>query len=286
GHRAHLAEPRGGGAEPRRELGADVPQNHPAPQHARARLRLPPGLQRVDERLRHAGPDGRPSLPDGRPGDLRRGSQRLQLAGGGEPDHRPVAVDAGAGRPRLMGHAATSAIGADAVNRNPPRFLWPLVVVVYVLLLAPLVVVIAVSFGSTATFDFPPVGLSLRWYRAFFASEMFVRSFFHVSQVVGLATAFVATVAGTLSAIGLVRLRFPGRGAVETFFLSPLLVPHILLGAAVYLYLARLAWPTSSVTLLVGHIVIATPYVIRCVTAGPAGVGPRPQDTPHRPCAF
>jgi putative spermidine/putrescine transport system permease protein len=155
---------------------------------------------------------------------------------------------------------------------RPPRYLWPFVVAVYALLLAPLVVVAVVSFGSTATFDFPPKGLSLRWYRAFFASEMFVRSFFRVSQVVGLLTALVATVVGTLSAIGLVRIQFRGRQAVETFFLSPLLVPHILLGAAVYLYLARLAWPTSSMTLLVGHIVIATPYVIRCVTAGLAGM--------------
>jgi ABC-type spermidine/putrescine transport system permease subunit II len=155
---------------------------------------------------------------------------------------------------------------------RPPRYLWPFVVAVYVLLLAPLVVVAVVSFGSTSTFDFPPKGLSLRWYRAFFASEMFVRSFFRVSQVVGLLTALVATVVGTLSAIGLVRIQFRGRQAVETFFLSPLLVPHILLGAAVYLYLARLAWPTSSMTLLVGHIVIATPYVIRCVTAGLAGM--------------
>jgi putative spermidine/putrescine transport system permease protein len=155
---------------------------------------------------------------------------------------------------------------------RPPRYLWPFVVAVYALLLAPLVVVAVVSFGSTSTFDFPPKGLSLRWYRAFFASEMFVRSFFRVSQVVGLLTALVATVVGTLSAIGLVRIQFRGRQAVETFFLSPLLVPHILLGAAVYLYLARLAWPTSSMTLLVGHIVIATPYVIRCVTAGLAGM--------------
>ena len=156
-----------------------------------------------------------------------------------------------------------------------PRFLWPFVVAVYALLLAPLVVVVAVSFGSTPTFDFPPKCLSLRWYHAFFASEMFVRSFFRVSQVIGLSTALAATLVGTLSAIGLVRLRFRGRQAVETFFLSPLLVPHILLGAAVYLYLARLAWPTSSLTLLVGHIVIATPYVIRCVTAGLVGIDSR-----------
>jgi putative spermidine/putrescine transport system permease protein len=161
------------------------------------------------------------------------------------------------------------------MRARSPRFLWPFALAVYALLLAPLVVVIAVSFGSTATFDFPPRGLSLRWYQAFFGSEMFVRSFFRVSQVIGLATALLATVAGALAAIGLVRLRFPGRQTVETFFLSPLLVPHILLGAAVYLYLARLAWPTSSVTLLVGHVVIATPYVIRCVTAGLVGMDPR-----------
>ena len=174
---------------------------------------------------------------------------------------------------------------------RPPRYLWPFVVAVYALLLAPLVVVAVVSFGSTSTFDFPPKGLSLRWYRAFFASEMFVRSFFRVSQVVGLLTALVATVVGTLSAIGLVRIQFRGRQAVETFFLSPLLVPHILLGAAVYLYLARLAWPTSSMTLLVGHIVIATPYVIRCVTAGLVGMDPRLEEAAmslgaSRPQAF
>ena len=72
-----------------------------------------------------------------------------------------------------------------------PRFLWPFAIAVYALLLAPLVVVIAVSFGSSATFDFPPRGLSLRWYQAFFASETFVRSFFRVSQVIGLSTALV-----------------------------------------------------------------------------------------------
>jgi putative spermidine/putrescine transport system permease protein len=170
--------------------------------------------------------------------------------------------------------AAARAVGAGAMTGRPPRWLWPFALVVYALLLAPLVVVAVVSFGATATFDFPPRGLSLRWYRAFFASEMFLRAF-RVSQEIGFLTALVAMIAGTVSAIGLVRLRFRGRQAIETFFLSPLLVPHILLGAAVYLYLARLAWPTSSMTLLVGHIVIATPYAIRSVTAGLIGMDPR-----------
>src|SRR5262249_2145189 len=150
----------------------------------------------LDERLRHARLDGRPALADGRPANLRGSAHRLQLAGSGEPDHRPVGLDAGTDRSRAVGHGATGAAVASAMSGGPPRFLWPFVVAVYALLLAPLLVVIVVSFGSTATFDFPPAGLSLRWYRAFFASEMFVRSFFRVSQVIGLATAVVATIAG------------------------------------------------------------------------------------------
>src|SRR5204863_12854 len=62
---------------------------------------------------------------------------------------------------------------------------------------------------------------------------------------------------------------------VLAFFLSPLLDPHLLLGASEYLSLARLAWSTTSMPLLVGHTVIATPCGIRCVTAGLVGMDPR-----------
>ena len=90
GDRAHLAEPGGGGAEPRRELGPDVRARHRAVEHARSRLRRAARLQRVDERLHHARPDGRPPRADGGPADLRRGAHGLRLAGRGEPDDRPV----------------------------------------------------------------------------------------------------------------------------------------------------------------------------------------------------
>lgn len=161
------------------------------------------------------------------------------------------------------------------MNGRAPALLLPVVVLVYVMLIAPLIVVIAVSFNAGAGFDFPPRGLSLRWYEAFFDSRPFVRSFFQVSLVVALACSVCATVIGTLAAIGLVRFRFSGRSALETFFLAPLLVPHILLGAALYLYYARLGMSASMMTLFLGHLVISTPYVIRSVTAGLVGMDPR-----------
>ena len=118
------------------------------------------------------------------------------------------------------------------MSGRTPWPLLPFVAVVYLGLLAPLVVVIAVSFGPSAAFAFPPTGLTLRWFEAFFNSKPFVTSFFRVSLVVGLLAAVLATTLGTAAAIGLVRFRFTGREAFETFFLMPLLVPEILVGAA------------------------------------------------------
>jgi len=161
------------------------------------------------------------------------------------------------------------------MSQGRPAFLLPTVVVVYFLLIAPLLVVVGVSFNAGAGFDFPPKGLSLRWYEAFFESRAFTRSFFRVSLVVAIACSISATTIGTLAAIGLVRFRFRGRQALESFFLMPLLVPHILLGAALYLFYARLGVGASIVTLFLGHLVISTPYVIRSVTAGLVGMDPR-----------
>ena len=110
--------------------------------------------------------------------------------------------------------------------------LMPFVVAVYLGVLAPLIVVIAVSLGPSPNFEVPPSGLTLRWFEAFFASGPFVSSLFRVSLVVGLLAASIATLIGTAAAVAIVRFRFFGREALETFFLTPLLVPQILLGAA------------------------------------------------------
>jgi ABC-type spermidine/putrescine transport system permease subunit II len=161
------------------------------------------------------------------------------------------------------------------MSRRTPRLLLPFVGAVYIGLLAPLVVVVAVSFGPSPNFDFPPGGFTLNWFAAFFGSRAYVSSFFQVSLVVGLFAAAIATLFGTAAAVGLVRYRFFGREAIETFFLAPLLVPQILLAAALYLFYARLKVQASIWTLLCGHLIICTPYVIRSVTAGLVGIDPR-----------
>jgi putative spermidine/putrescine transport system permease protein len=146
------------------------------------------------------------------------------------------------------------------------------VIAIYLFLLAPLIIVVAVSFDPTDAFRFPPDGVSLRWYAAFFASETFVRAFFRVSLVVAAVVSVLATVVGGLAAVGLVRFLGRGRALVETFVLAPIVVPEILLGAALFLYYSRLRMTTSIAGLVLGHLLLAIPYVVRTVAAGLAGV--------------
>jgi len=161
------------------------------------------------------------------------------------------------------------------MNRQMPVLLKPFVILTYVLLLAPLAIVVAVSFGASPTYEFPPKLLSLKWYQTFFANPEFVRAFFSVSLVLGFLAAVLASLFGVFAAIGLVRFRFKGRDALEAFFVTPLFIPEILFGAALYLTYARLGIKPSMTSLLLGHIVICAPYVIRNVMAGLAGLDPR-----------
>jgi ABC-type spermidine/putrescine transport system permease subunit II len=161
------------------------------------------------------------------------------------------------------------------MNRMIPLPLKAFVLLIYVALLAPLVIVIAVSLGASPAFDFPPTDLTLKWYRAFFANGEFVSAFFKVSLVLGVTAAVVACALGILAAIALVRFRFHGREALESFFLAPLFIPEILFGAALYLTYARLGIKPSMTSLLLGHVVICVPFVIRNVMAGLIGLDPR-----------
>jgi putative spermidine/putrescine transport system permease protein len=161
------------------------------------------------------------------------------------------------------------------MNHQTPVLLKPFVALTYILLLAPLAIVVAVSFGASPNFEFPPTQLSLRWYWAFFGNPEFVRAFFNVSLALGFLAAVLASLLGVIAAIGVVRFRFKGREALEAFFVAPLFIPEILFGAALYLTYARLGIKPSMTSLLLGHVVICTPFVIRNVTAGLVGLDPR-----------
>jgi putative spermidine/putrescine transport system permease protein len=134
-------------------------------------------------------------------------------------------------------------------------------------LLAPIAVVIVASFSDRPYLVFPPRGFSLRWYRQFFESGEF-RDALALSVQLGLLTTAISSLLGVLASLALVSLRFRGIEIVRAVFASPLMVPGIVVGIAMLIYFNRIGMGNSFASLLLAHVALTLPYVIRIVSAG------------------
>lgn len=140
-------------------------------------------------------------------------------------------------------------------------------------LIAPLVMVIAISFTSSQLLVFPPQGFSLRWYVALLDNPQFIEATW-ISLQLALATSVCATLIGTTAAIAIHRHRFVGRGAIYALVLSPLMLPQLILAIALLMYLSRIGMSGSFVALLIGHILVTLPFVVRLVLVGLERIDP------------
>lgn len=143
---------------------------------------------------------------------------------------------------------------------------WTVLVLVLAFLLSPILIVIAVSFSPSAIFAFPPDGFSLRWYEAVARTDLIVSSVWLSVQIALLSTC-ISLLLGTLCSIAVVRGYIPAATAVATFMASPLMLPGLVFGIA-FLQTARTfgLWD-SYTTLLIAHVVITMPFVMRTVLA-------------------
>jgi putative spermidine/putrescine transport system permease protein len=141
---------------------------------------------------------------------------------------------------------------------------WAMAAVAVVFLLTPLVVTIAVSFGSSSVFTLPPPDWSLKWYARLAGTKGLVPALVTSVQIAGLST-LVALVLGTLCAIALVRGRFRRREAISTFLVSPLMLPGLVIGIAMLQGFRAVGLRGVWTSLLTAHVVIAVPYVVRTV---------------------
>lgn len=135
-----------------------------------------------------------------------------------------------------------------------------------IFLLTPLVVTVAVSFGSSPVFSLPAPALSLRWYEALMRSRDLWPAVFASVKLAVLSTA-IALVLGTLCAIGLLRGQFRGREAVVTFLVSPLMLPGLVIGIAMLESFRAAGLRDVWTSLVLAHVVITLPYVVRTVFA-------------------
>lgn len=137
---------------------------------------------------------------------------------------------------------------------------------VFIYLIFPVFIIIPLSFSSSLFLEFPPKGFSLMWYRRFFTDFQWLDAT-KVSFIVAIFTTVFATVLGTMAAIGLVRGRFPGRNVLYTLFLSPMIMPLVVVAIALYFLFVRLHLVGTYAGLIMAHTVLAIPFVVVTVTA-------------------
>ncbi|CAN7370286.1 ABC transporter permease [Trinickia sp. LjRoot230] len=143
--------------------------------------------------------------------------------------------------------------------------------IVMLFVLAPLAVVVLVAFTPDETLTLPTHGLSVRWFRAILAYPDFIAAFVNSLKLAVLsATLSLAIALPAGLAIG--RARFPGRDLLNALMLSPLVIPGLVLGIAFLRFFAVIGATGSFAWLVVAHMVIVTPFVLRLVLAATTGL--------------
>ena len=128
-------------------------------------------------------------------------------------------------------------------------------------LLAPTLVIVPMSFTGAHILSFPPEGFSLQWYERMFTDKQWSSGMVN-SLEVAVLTAILATVLGTLAALGLTRGRFPGRSAVNALVLTPLIVPVVIIAIGMFSLFVQWRISGSLVGLVLAHTALAIPFVI------------------------
>jgi putative spermidine/putrescine transport system permease protein len=135
----------------------------------------------------------------------------------------------------------------------------------YALLLAPVVVVAAVSVSSGNFLAFPPPGLSLRWYQALFSNAEIMAAL-ATSAMLALLVATLALLIGLPAAYAIARLEFRGRRLLADLLAAPLLLPTLVLGLALLLALQPLKLVATWPGLVLAHCTLAVPFAVRIMT--------------------
>lgn len=143
-------------------------------------------------------------------------------------------------------------------------------VLVYIFLIGPLLVIGVTSFGPDTYLKFPPTGFSLKWYNNIFEVSMFLKTF-KISIALALAGNLLALLLGVPAAYALSRFNFRGKGLLNGIFTSPVLIPGIVLGFTLLKFLIMNYHLPIYGGLLIGHIVIMLPFIIRVISSSLSG---------------
>ena len=135
-----------------------------------------------------------------------------------------------------------------------------------VFLVAPTLIVLLTSFTASQSLRFPPPALSLRWYWALLDADQMQRAAW-TSLVVAFWTTLICVIFGTAAAIGIAHGRARTVRAFDILFMSPLVLPALAFGFAALIFINRLGLSPSVPILVLGHVIVCVPFVLRTTIA-------------------
>lgn len=150
---------------------------------------------------------------------------------------------------------------------------WLIVGLTALFLLLPTLIIVPMSFTTTTTLEFPPVGFTFEWYGKVIGAPDWQGALVN-SLVVAIAAAALATVIGTASTLALHAHRFPGKALVMGLLLSPMVTPVIVLAVGMYMVFSGWGLVATRLGLVLAHTVLAIPFVVVSVLASAGMVNP------------
>jgi putative spermidine/putrescine transport system permease protein len=148
-----------------------------------------------------------------------------------------------------------------------------LAAVAMIFLVAPTLIVLLTSFTATESLKFPPDGYSLRWYLALIDADQMQRAAWN-SLIVAVWTTLICIVLGTLASIALARSQQRWLRAFDVLFMSPLLLPALAFGFAALIFVNQLGFRPSLTFLVLGHVIVCVPFVLRTTVAALSQLDP------------
>ena len=128
-------------------------------------------------------------------------------------------------------------------------------------LLLPIIFIVALSFGSSRWLIFPPPGWTLKWYGELFADPRWIGAAL-TSAKIGVIVMVLSVVLGLLASLALVRGTFRGRAVLRAFFLTPMVLPVVIIAVALYAAFLRLGLNGTLPGFVIAHLIVALPFAI------------------------
>jgi putative spermidine/putrescine transport system permease protein len=154
-------------------------------------------------------------------------------------------------------------LNSSPLSHLPSIFAW----IGYIFLIAPTFIIIPISFGSGTELRFPPASYSLEQYSIYFTESNWWDSTV-LSFWIALASMFFAIMIGVPAAYSLVRANFPGKTLLMLFLISPMMAPIVVIALGLYLYFAAIGVHGPVIPVILGHVLVACPFVIVTCMAG------------------